>query len=203
MSSDHYFSQEPKSNYQPKQIELNIAGEVFKVSTASGTFSPLRLDVGTEVLLDHLDLAPKEGNILDLGCGWGPIALNLAKHSPKAKVWAVDVNNRSLELTAENAKTLGLSNIHTETPDSVPKDIEFSGIWSNPPIRIGKKQLHELLLTWLPRLENNASAYLVVQKNLGSDSLQKWLIETLVEGYEVSRLTSVKTYRIIKVLKTS
>jgi 16S rRNA G1207 methylase RsmC len=203
MSSDHYFSQEPKSNYQPKQIELDVAGEVFQVSTASGTFSPLRLDFGTSVLIDHLELAPKDGNILDLGCGWGPIALNLAKHSPKAKVWAVDVNSRSLELTAENAKTLGLSNIQTATPESVEPDIKFSGIWSNPPIRIGKKELHGLLLTWLPRLEKGGSAYLVVQKNLGSDSLQKWLTETLIEGYEVSRLTSIKTYRIIKVLRTS
>jgi 16S rRNA G1207 methylase RsmC len=203
MSSDHNFSQEPKSNYQPKEIELDIAGEVFKVNTASGTFSPLRLDVGTSVLIDHLELAPKDGNILDLGCGWGPIALNLAKNSPKAKVWAVDVNNRSLELTDTNAKTVGLTNIQTATPDSVPKDIKFSGIWSNPPIRIGKKELHDLLLSWLPRLENGASAYLVVQKNLGSDSLQKWLAETLVDGYEVSRLTSVKTYRILKVLRTS
>ena len=203
MSSDHYFSQEPKSNYQPKQIELDVAGEVFKVSTASGTFSPLRLDVGTSVLIDNLELAPKEGNVLDLGCGWGPISLNLAKNSPKAKVWAVDVNNRSLELTAQNAKTVGLTNVQTATPETVPKEIMFSGIWSNPPIRIGKKELHELLLSWLPRLEKNASAYLVVQKNLGSDSLQKWLTETLVDGYEVSRLTSVKTYRIIKVLRTN
>jgi 16S rRNA G1207 methylase RsmC len=155
------------------------------------------------VLIDHLELAPKDGNILDLGCGWGPIALNLAKHSPKAKVWAVDVNSRSLELTAENAKTLGLSNIQTATPESVEPDIKFSGIWSNPPIRIGKKELHGLLLAWLPRLEKGGSAYLVVQKNLGSDSLQKWLTETLIEGYEVSRLTSIKTYRIIKVLRTS
>jgi 16S rRNA G1207 methylase RsmC len=203
MSSDHYFSQEPKSNYQPKQIELDVAGEVFKVNTASGTFSPLRLDVGTSVLIDHLELAPKDGNVLDLGCGWGPIALNLAKHSPKAKIWAVDVNSRSLELTAENAKILGLTNIQTVNPEMVPKEIMFSGIWSNPPIRIGKKELHELLLTWLPRLEKKASAYLVVQKNLGSDSLQKWLTETLVDGYEVSRLMSVKTYRIIKVLRTN
>ena len=203
MSSDHYFSQEPKSNYQAKQIGLNVAGEVFKVSTASGTFSPLRLDVGTSVLIDHLELAPRDGNILDLGCGWGPIALNLAKHSPKATIWAVDVNNRSLELTAENAKTVGLSNIKTATPQSVSEDMKFSGIWSNPPIRIGKKELHELLLAWLPRLEENASAYLVVQKNLGSDSLQKWLSETLIDGYEVSRLTSVKTYRIIKVQRSA
>ena len=203
MSSDHYFSQEPKSNYQPKQIELDIAGEVFKVNTASGTFSPLRLDVGTSVLIDYLDLAPKKGNILDLGCGWGPIALNLAKNSPDSKVWAVDINNRSLELTDMNAKALGLGNIQTATPNAVPKDIKFSGIWSNPPIRIGKKELHELLLTWLPRLENGSSAYLVVQKNLGSDSLQKWLKETLIDGYKVSRLTSIKTYRILQVLRTS
>jgi 16S rRNA G1207 methylase RsmC len=203
MSSDHYFSQEPKSNYQPKQIELDIAGEVSKVNTASGTFSPLRLDAGTSVLIDCLDLAPKKGNILDLGCGWGPIALNLAKNSPDSKVWAVDINNRSLELTDMNAKALGLGNIQTATPNAVPKDIKFSGIWSNPPIRIGKKELHELLLTWLPRLENGSSAYLVVQKNLGSDSLQKWLTETLIDGYEVSRLTSIKTYRILQVLRTS
>ena len=203
MSSDHYFSQEPKSDYQPKQIELNVAGEVFQVTTASGTFSPLRLDVGTEVLLDHLELAPQDGNILDLGCGWGPIALNLAKNSPKAKIWAVDVNSRSLELTDLNAKTLGITNIQTETPDDVPADVRFSGIWSNPPIRVGKKELHALLLNWLPRLEKNGSAYLVVQKNLGSDSLQKWLTETLTGGYDVSRLTSVKTYRIIRVLKTT
>ena len=203
MSSDHYFSQEPKSEYQPKQVELDVAGEVFKVSTASGTFSPMRLDVGTSVLIDHLELAPKDGNILDLGCGWGPIALNLAKYSPKAKVWAVDVNNRSLELTGENAKIVGVENIQTATPDSVPEELMFSGIWSNPPIRIGKKELHKLLQSWLPRLEKNGSAYLVVQKNLGSDSLQKWLTETLVDGYEVSRLTSVKTYRILKVLRTA
>jgi 16S rRNA G1207 methylase RsmC len=203
MSSDHYFSQEPKSNYQPKQIELNVAGEVFEVNTASGTFSPLRVDVGTSVLIDHLELAPNNGNILDLGCGWGPIAMNLAKRSHKATIWAVDVNNRSLELTSENAKTIGVTNIRAATPDKVPADIEFSGIWSNPPIRIGKKELHALLLTWLPRLEKGASAYLVVQKNLGSDSLQKWLTETLVDGFEVTRLTSAKTYRIIQVLRTT
>jgi 16S rRNA G1207 methylase RsmC len=202
MSSDHYFSQEPKSDFQPKQIELNVAGEVYPVNTASGTFSPLRLDTGTQVLLEYLELAPKDGNILDLGCGWGPIALNLAKKSPKARVWAVDVNNRSLELTNLNAKSLELANIQTAMPEDVPTDLSFSGIWSNPPIRIGKKALHELLLSWLPRLEKNASAYLVVQKNLGSDSLQKWLSETLIDGFDVSRLTSIKSYRILKVERT-
>jgi 16S rRNA G1207 methylase RsmC len=170
-------------------------------SDLSGTFSPLKLDTGTEILLQHLDLAPLDGNILDLGCGWGPIALNLAKHSPKATIWAVDVNTRSLELTTRNASDLDLINMKIATPDQVPTEIQFSGIWSNPPIRIGKRALHELLLQWLPRLEVAGCAYLVVQKNLGSDSLQRWLEATLESNYQVSRLTSIKTYRILKVKK--
>jgi 16S rRNA G1207 methylase RsmC len=150
-----------------------------------------------------MDLAPESGDLLDLGCGWGPIALNHAKLLPSTKVWAVDVNTRSVELTTNNAKDLGLSNITACIPEDVPENVEFSGIWSNPPIRIGKKELHELLLKWLPRLAIGAEAYLVVQKNLGSDSLQKWLTEELAGDYEVSRYTSIKTYRVIKVKKNS
>jgi 16S rRNA G1207 methylase RsmC len=203
MSEDHYFSQEPSSPLKPKTIKIPVAGELVDVTTASGTFSPAQLDFGTEVLIEQMDLAPVSGNLLDLGCGWGPIALNLAKLRPNTKVWAVDVNTRSVELTQANARNLGISNINAVLPDQVPADLRFSGIWSNPPIRIGKKELHELLLMWLPRLETGGEAYLVVQKNLGSDSLQKWLTEELANGYEVSRYTSIKTYRVLKIKKNS
>ena len=203
MSEDHYFSKEPSSPLKPKSIQIPVAGELVDVTTASGTFSPQQLDFGTEVLIEKMDLAPVSGNLLDLGCGWGPIALNLGQLRPNTKVWAVDVNTRSVELTQENAKNLGISNITALVPEQVPDDLRFSGIWSNPPIRIGKKELHELLLLWLPRLETGGEAYLVVQKNLGSDSLQKWLTEELANGYEVSRYTSIKTYRILKVSKNS
>jgi 16S rRNA (guanine1207-N2)-methyltransferase len=203
MSEDHYFSQEPGSALKPKSINIPVAGEMVQVTTASGTFSPTQLDFGTEVLIEQMELAPESGDILDLGCGWGPIALNLAKLRPKTKVWAVDVNTRSVELTAKNAKDLGLTNITAVVPEQVPENLVFSGIWSNPPIRIGKKELHELLLKWLPRLAVGAEGYLVVQKNLGSDSLQKWLTEELAGNYEVSRYTSIKTYRVIKVKKNS
>jgi 16S rRNA (guanine1207-N2)-methyltransferase len=201
MSEDHYFSQEPSSPLKPKSIQIPLAGELVQVTSASGTFSPTQLDFGTEVLIEQMNLAPESGDLLDLGCGWGPIALNLAKYRPNATVWAVDVNARSLELTAKNAQDLGLANIKTATPEQMPPDLRFSGIWSNPPIRIGKKPLHELLLMWLPRLVKDGEAYLVVQKNLGSDSLQKWLTEELSVGYEISRYTSIKTYRVIKVKK--
>jgi 16S rRNA G1207 methylase RsmC len=203
MSEDHYFSQEPSSPLKPKTIQIPVAGEMVDVTTASGTFSPTQLDFGTEVLIEQMDLTPDSGNLLDLGCGWGPIALNLGKLRPNTKVWAVDVNARSVELTQANAKKLGISNITALLPDLVPADLRFSGIWSNPPIRIGKKELHELLLMWLPRLDSGAEAYLVVQKNLGSDSLQKWLTEELAAGFEVSRHTSIKTYRVLKIKKNS
>ena len=203
MSEDHYFSQEPSSPLKTKTIQIPVAREIVDVTTASGTFSPQQLDFGTEVLIEQMDLAPISGNLLDLGCGWGPIALNLGKLRPNTKVWAVDVNTRSVELTQANATNLGISNINAVLPDQVPADLRFSGIWSNPPIRIGKKELHELLLMWLPRLEAGGEAYLVVQKNLGSDSLQKWLTEELASGFEVSRYTSIKTYRVLKIKKNS
>jgi 16S rRNA (guanine1207-N2)-methyltransferase len=203
MSEEHYFSKDPKGPLKLKSIEIPVAGVMKQVSTASGTFSPQQLDVGTEVLIGQMELAPQSGNLLDLGCGWGPISLNLAKLRPMASIWAVDVNARSLELTAKNARDLGLENIKVATPEDVPADLMFSGIWSNPPIRIGKKELHGLLALWLPKLEVGGEAYLVVQKNLGSDSLQKWLAEQFSEGFEVSRHTSIKTYRVIKVKKTS
>jgi 16S rRNA G1207 methylase RsmC len=203
MSEDHYFSQEPGSALKPKSIIIPVAGELVEVTSAAGTFSPAQLDFGTEVLIEQMDLAPDSGDLLDLGCGWGPIALNLAKLRPNAKIWAVDVNTRSVELTSRNAKDLRLANITACLPEEVPENLTFSGIWSNPPIRIGKKELHELLLKWLPRLAVGAEAFLVVQKNLGSDSLQKWLTEELAGNYEVSRYTSIKTYRVIKVKKNS
>jgi 16S rRNA G1207 methylase RsmC len=199
MSSEHYFSETPGSDYKPKEISVVINGHEVLVTTAGGVFSPDHIDQGTNVLLTHLDEAPAGGNILDIGCGWGPIALSLASASPKATIWAVDVNQRSLELTAANAKRLGLSNIKCVTPEEVPADLEFSGIWSNPPIRVGKDVLHEILLTWLPRLQEQAEAYLVVQKNLGADSLHRWLEAEMPENFSTVRVDTAKSFRVLRV----
>lgn len=199
MSSEHYFSETPGSDYKPKEISVVINGHEVLVTTAGGVFSPDHIDQGTNVLLTHLDQAPAGGNILDIGCGWGPIALSLASASPKATIWAVDVNQRSLELTAANAQRLGLKNIKCVTPEEVPADLEFSGIWSNPPIRVGKDVLHEILLTWLPRLQEHAEAYLVVQKNLGADSLHRWLEAELPENFSTVRVDTAKSFRVLRV----
>jgi 16S rRNA (guanine1207-N2)-methyltransferase len=198
MSSEHYFSETPSTEFKPKSIKVQLLGRSYEVETAGGTFSPDRIDRGTAVLLTHLDVAPRGGNLLGIGCGWGPIALSLALHAPQATVWAVDVNERSMALTRANAERLGLTNVKVCRPDEVPSELTFDGIWSNPPIRVGKEILHDILLTWLPRLSAGASAYLVVQKNLGSDSLHRWLEETLQSGFETSRVDTAKAFRVLR-----
>lgn len=198
MSSEHYFAETPGSDFKPKRITIQLLGKSVEVETAGGTFSPDRLDQGTAVLLSHVQIAPRGGNLLDIGCGWGPIALSLALQAPQATVWAVDVNERSLQLTRENAARLGVTNLKVCRPDEVPADLTFDGIWSNPPIRVGKDVLHEILQTWLPRLSAGASAYLVVQKNLGSDSLHRWL-DQVMPAFETSRVDTAKAFRVLRV----
>lgn len=199
MPAEHYFSETPGGEFKPKQIAIELDGRSVSLTTAGGVFSPDRLDQGTSVLLEHLDEVPASGNILDIGCGWGAISLAIAHRSPKATIWAIDVNERSLELTRMNAEKLGITNIKTAKPDEVPPDTQFSGIWSNPPIRVGKDELHSLLLKWLPKLSIAAEAYLVVQKNLGADSLHRWLESSLPDGFSVIRVDTAKSFRVLRV----
>lgn len=196
--SDHYFSPDPAAPEALRTIRVTLDGVERELVTATGVFSGDRLDVGTAVLLDAVPTPPQTGDLLDLGCGWGPIAATLALRSPAARVWAVDVNARALSLVERNAELLSIANITPALPDAVPADVRFAAIWSNPPIRIGKQQLHELLETWIPRLEPGGTAWLVVQKHLGADSLVRWLTERF-DAHDVERADSKKTYRIIAV----
>lgn len=199
MGSDHYFSAQPSTPFTRKRIRVTLAGEECTVSTAGGIFSPEGIDKGTAVLLNEVPAPPSSGDLLDIGCGWGPIALSMALASPGATVHAIDVNERSLELTRENANALSLQNIVATTPDAVDEGVRFHTIWSNPPIRVGKEILHQILLQWIPRLAPGGTAWLVVQKNLGSDSLQSWLKSELPEGFSVTRHSTAKSFRILRV----
>jgi 16S rRNA G1207 methylase RsmC len=202
--SDHYFTAQPASPGEQRPLTVRLADREVTVRTAPGIFSPDGLDKGTAVLLREVPEPPATGNLLDLGCGWGPVALTLALRSPAARVWAVDVNERSLALTAANARALGADGVRVARPEDVPADVRFAAIWSNPPIRVGKAVLHDMLLHWLPRLEAGGTAYLVVQKNLGSDSLQRWLAEHLPAGeLRVSRHASDKGFRVLAVTRGS
>jgi len=199
VSDNHYFASSPEGPLVPREIAVTLNGNKYTVLTAGGIFSPEHIDQGTQVLLTHLEKANPSGNFLDIGCGWGPIALALALRSPKANIYAIDVNERSLELTKLNADRLGLTNIVVCKPEDVPSEIEFDEIWSNPPIRVGKVVLHEILTLWINRLTSGGTARLVVQKNLGSDSLHKWLIQEFEPDFESTRIDSSKTFRVLKV----
>lgn len=200
MSGEHYFSEQPAGEFKTKTIITSINGQRVELFTAGSTFSPDHMDTGTAILLEHAAEAPNAGNLLDLGCGWGPIALTLAQRNPHATVWAIDVNERSLELTRLNAQKLGLGNIRAVLPSEVPDDVAFTGIWSNPPIRVGKEALHSILNEWLPRLEDECEAYLVVSKDLGADSLLKW-IQVTFEDLSSERIETAKGFRIIRCAK--
>ncbi|KAA9393610.1 methyltransferase [Kocuria coralli] len=229
----HYFTT-PEGPETRSELEIELRGRSVRVATSAGVFSPRALDKGTAVLLDAVP-APEGHEFLDLGCGWGPLTLamglaardRLASGSGSAsadddgadvplgipggeesgpRITAVDVNERSLALTRDNAVAVGLA-VEALLPGEVPADRLFDTMWSNPPIRIGKEALHELLLHWLPRLSPAGAAWMVVQKNLGADSLQKWLLQALPErtGQEwtVERISSSRGFRVLKVSRRS
>ena len=194
-----YFARTPSVPDRRQEIEVDLRGQMTKVITSAGVFSERRLDLGTSVLLRKAPAPPEEGTFLDLGCGWGPIALTLAAQSPKARIWAVDVNSRAVDLCKVNAQRLHRMNIRPVVDTDLGPELTFDLIWSNPPIRVGKEALHELLLAYLPRLNKAGEAYLVVQKNLGADSLASWLQKNLPDDFDVSKYGSSKGYRLLRV----
>jgi 16S rRNA (guanine1207-N2)-methyltransferase len=195
MSDEQYFTPQPASVSQPFAIKVALPDGTMHLTTDRGVFSYGALDTGTRVLLLKAPPLPTAGQMLDLGCGVGPIAITMARRAPDASVWAIDVNNRALALTRENARTNKVANVHTCTPDEVDPDLRFEAIWSNPPIHIGKAAMHEMLLRWLPRLTSTGAAVMVVQKHLGSDSLQAWLT---AQGLPTERIGSAKGYRLLR-----
>jgi 16S rRNA (guanine1207-N2)-methyltransferase len=192
----HYSDTAPVVGSKPRTVRLNIGELALELQADRGVFASRGIDLGTRVLLREAPAPPPRGEILDLGSGYGPIAIALARQAPGARVWAVDVNQRAVELTKLNAAAAAVANVTACTPDEVPDTVRFEAIYSNPPVRVGKAALHELLVRWLNRLAAGGQAYFVVQRNLGADSLAAWLRE---QGFVVSRLKSKKGYRILEV----
>jgi len=204
MSDEQYFTTQPQvasvaHTKQQNFAVLRVADRELTIGTDRGVFARKGIDQGTMVLLECAARPPSTGNFLDLGCGSGPIALTLAAYSPNATVYAIDINDRAQELTQSNAQLNHLSNVIASAPHEVDESIRFDVLWSNPPIRIGKQELHTLLLTWLSRLLPTGEAWLVINRNLGSDSLAVWLTK---QGYSTERLTSKRGFRVLRVTPT-
>ncbi|WP_029767152.1 class I SAM-dependent methyltransferase [Haloglycomyces albus] len=191
---EHYFSAQPTSTDRERTVSFDVDGRSYELVASAGVFSGSRLDPGTNVLLGKVTPPDGGGTYLDLGCGYGPITAVLAEN-PQAQVWAVDVNERALDLTRRNTSD-SEGTVYVRSVDEVPAEVRFDEIWSNPPIKIGKESLHRLLSEWLPRLRPNGVAWLVVSKHLGGDSLAKWLAS---EGWAVDKHASAKGYRVLRV----
>ena len=204
----HYFTAEPDAPSARRRIDVVLPDVRFHLETDRGTFSPDRIDAGTKLLLLEDPLAGDRlaatgaaagggaaPTLVDLGCGYGPIALTLARRHPYATVWAVDVNERALSLCRSNAAALGLTNVVVGRPDELPAARCVTAVYSNPPIRVGKAALHELLARWGARLAPGGPLLLVVRRELGADSLERWLAE---RDWAPRRLAARAGYRVLE-----
>ena len=189
----HYFDEHPGAPSMPRDVELRLPDMTLTLATDRGVFGYGQIDAGSKLLLLKAP-PPPQGLLLDLGCGVGTLTIPLARRAPDATVGAVDVNGRARDLCTANAVANAVTNVHVVPPDDVPDDLRFDCIWSNPPIRIGKPALHEMLSTWLARLAPDGYVVLVVHKHLGADSLQRWLID---QGYATERIASSSGYRVM------
>jgi 16S rRNA (guanine1207-N2)-methyltransferase len=194
--SSQYFAERPAAAHRPGTVHVVLPDTHLTLATDSGVFSADRLDPGTRLLLETVPAPPPDGDLLDLGTGYGPLALVMARRAPAARIWAIDVNERAVELCEQNAAANDLGNVRCRRADDAGLPASYRVIWSNPPIRIGKPALHELLTTWLGRLAAGGTAYLVVQRNLGSDSLHRWLTQS---GWHAERIAARAGYRVLSV----
>jgi 16S rRNA (guanine1207-N2)-methyltransferase len=192
MDTGHYFDTSPAASSAPRTVTFALPDVTVDLHTDRGVFSADRIDPGTRLLMLEAPAPPPTGDLLDLGCGYGPIAVVLGLRAPDARVWAVDVNERARALTAANARALGAANVTVSGPEDVPEGMHFAAIYSNPPIRVGKAGLHGLLETWVPRGD---VTWLVVSKHLGADSLARWMASE--RGWSVERIVSRVSYRIL------
>lgn len=201
MEQQYFSDHTPANEDDLRLLTFTARGHDLQMWVSDKVFSGSRLDLGTRQLLAEAPQPPASGRFLDLGCGWGPIAVTLACESPDAEIWAVDVNTRAMDLTIRNAAVNGGTNIQViPAPDALEKaraeGTRFDLIWSNPPVRVGKEAMHAMLTDWLSLLAEDGRAYLVVQRNLGADSLIAWLNE---QGFPSAKIASKKGYRIIEV----
>lgn len=197
--STHYFTDHaPATAEQRREMRVRLAGQMRSVYVADGVFSTKGLDKATAILLD---VAPRpRGLVADLGCGWGPISLDIALGNPDTRVWALDVNSRALDLTRLNAARLGAESIEVKEATAAlayaqREGVRFDAIRSNPPVRIGKNEVRALMEAWCALLCDDGEATFVMSRHLGADSLAAYLSK---RGFDVERLASKQGFRVIQ-----
>ncbi len=184
MSQGHYFDPSPAVRDRPGEVYLPVGDERLPLHTDAGVFSKGKIDRGTRLLLAAMERGslalPEDGDVCDLGCGYGPIGIAVAKMRPKTRVYMVDINPRAVELAERNVRRHRLGNVQVRRGDgvSVFAPQRFDLIITNPPIRAGKAQVHALLTEAKEWLVPGGRLALVIRTQQGAKSLAAFL-ETL------------------------
>lgn len=196
---DHYYSSKPVTAHDRKTWEATLRGKTYRFVSDAGVFSKQGIDFGSRVLIEVMEI-PEDAQVLDVGCGYGPMGLTAAGLAAKGQVTLIDVNERAVELARENAANNGIANVTVIQSDLYKElgDQKFDVILTNPPIRAGKMTVHAIFEGAAERLNKGGSLWVVIQKKQGAPSAKEKL-ETLFG--DVEEVTKEKGYRIFRAKK--
>lgn len=189
----HYFENDKNLVSDIKPFNISVNGNSFTFNTDNGVFSKGELDYGTSLLIQNVLKKSLTGDILDLGCGYGAIGIIISKIT-NTNVTMTDINKRALHLTKMNAKKNGVSVNIIESDGYQNIEGMFDYIISNPPIRVGKKKLYELILDGKKHLKENGKLIIVIRKEQGALSL----IKDMSNDYKIEVLDKSKGFMIIE-----
>ena len=198
--SEHYYSKKPQVESKPRQFKFTLRGFVLSFETDTGVFSKNEVDFGSRVLIETFEMPNLEGVVLDVGCGYGPIGLSIAKSYADRTIYMVDINERAVTLSKKNAEVNGIQNVHIFESDglSAVNDVRAAAILTNPPIRAGKDTIFKFYDEAYERLVESGELWVVIQKKQGAPSTVSKLEEKFSE---VEVVEKKKGYWIIRAKK--
>ncbi len=192
--TEHYYSENPGVAHDEREVIFEVLDQRLNCTTDAGVFSRDGLDMGTRVLLEALP--ELRGRVLDLGCGWGPVGVALGRRDPALEIVMTDVNARAVELAARNLRANGVTNARAAQSDGFDRvDGDFDFIVLNPPIRTGKAVIYGLFAGAARRLRPGGEMYVVIRKQQGAESAQRYL-ETVFG--RVERIARDKGYWVLR-----
>jgi len=197
---DHYYSRKPDVTSDPIYWSCQLKGYPFRFKTDRGVFSKNEVDYGSKLLIDTFTLPAVDGTLLDVGCGYGPIGLALARSYPNIQIHMIDINERAIQLAKENAAQNHIDNVSIFESDVFENVINhnYVAIVTNPPIRAGKKVVMEIIEKSYQHLCDGGEFWVVIQKKQGAPSAKK-MIEEIYGNVEIAKRD--KGYYILKAKK--
>ena len=201
MVTEHYYSKKPTIDSAPQTWNVQLLGESFTFTSDKGVFSKGGVDFGSRLLIEHFKEPKTKGDILDLGCGYGPIGIALASAHKNRHVILSDVNERALHLATQNKDINHIDNISVVNSDGLSDmmDHTFAAIVTNPPVRAGKKLIYTMFRDSWKVLKEQGQLWAVIQKKQGAPSAKAELQHVFGDVIIVARS---KGYYILRATKS-